>query len=235
MAIPEPSEIALSNARIMDEIRPFLQDKDLRIVAKGPSAKYVRGALGVNQAVWFTDRTFLFMNDFVGFFGIESIIPEIRYIFMPDFPHSTDLKSYYAATANPNKDYRFVARHILRLGFTGKFYIYQIQTSYNMHNQRVFLSESSTDIPIALLSERFNFTCVHTYGYRRGDGYHPFMNGIIDQIDSSIYADNETKTLVDVYKATSAQMPLVYLQPDVPGVMAPLVWYKDTVINFTVH
>ena len=188
----------------------------------------MRGALGVNQAVWFTDRTFLFMNDFIGFFGIESIIPEIRYIFMPDFPHSTDVKSYNASTANPNKDYRFVARHITKLGFSGRFYIYQLQTTYNAHGQRVFLSESSTDIPIALLSERFNFTSIHTYGYRRGEGYHPFMSGIIGQIDSSVYADDETKSLVDAYKANLAQKPLVYLQPDEVGVIGSWLGTRST-------
>jgi hypothetical protein len=186
--IPEPNEIIENNAKIVEEIKHRFEGQSLAIVAKGPTAKYVRHAVGINQAVMLTDRTFLFMNDFASFLGIEDIMPEIKYIFLPDYPHSPDAAHF--SRPNKEKDYRVACRMYTNLGFTGKFYVYQIQTTFNAHEDDIFFnSDSSTDIPIQFFSRHFNVSSIHTYGYKRGSGYHPFIEVIKANVEGAEHSE----------------------------------------------
>ncbi len=209
--IPEPSDIPHSNAQIIAEIKHHFEGKSLVIVAKGPSAKYVKHAVGINQAVLLTDKTFLFANDFPSFMGIETIIPQLKYVFLPDFPHTSDVA--HLRKANRDKDYRFTCRQFAKLGFTGKFFVYQIQTSFNTKTEETLQSVSSTDVPVRLLIRHFNISSIHTYGYNRGPGYHPFMDLVKGNMMLTKY-DNETAPLAREILAYFEDQKISYLDPD---------------------
>ncbi len=212
--IPGPADIARNNAQVISEIRHHFEGKDLVVVAKGPSAKYVKHAVGINQAVILTDMTFMFMNDFSSVLGIERVVPELKYVFVPDYPHTSDLE--HMMIPNLSKDYRFVCRRLAKLGFTGKFFVYQIQTSFNSQNEETLRSESSTDVPIQLLSRYFNVSSIHTYGYKRGQGYHPFMDLVKAEIGRTKY-DEETAPLANRILEVFESVGINYLEADAGG------------------
>ena len=209
--VPLPKEIERNNERIARDIKGRFENKDLVVVGKGPSAKYVDHAVGINQAVVMTDLTFLFMNDYTSFMGIENILSEIRYIFLPDYPHTTDLAHW--ERVNKAKDYRFACEMLVRLGFRGKFYIYQIQTSLNRHTRATLFSYSTTDVAVQLLTRLFKVASVHTFGYRRETGYHPFMEMIKGRMRRTPY-DNETAPLAARVLETFDDIGINFTEPD---------------------
>lgn len=176
------NSIRQNNEAILAEVAPYFQDKDLTIVAKGPSCTFQENGVGINQAVAFTNLTFLFMNDFFSLFGIEHLLPKIKYVFMPDYPHSHNVE--HLEKSDKDFTYKDALRYMEYFNFTGKTFVYQIQSTFSKHKLYRFDSDTTTDIPVSLLTRHFRMKAIHTYGYGMGTGYHP---SIISLIKKSLY------------------------------------------------
>jgi 3,5-epimerase/4-reductase len=157
-----------NNYMIIQEIKKnFININTITIIAKGESAKYIDDAIGINQGIIFTNKKYLFMNDFVSFFGIEEYIQDIKYIFIPDYPHNGE-------DAYSNLTYKNVIRYLKKYNFQGKLFIYQIQTSLSelKFNNYTFNSCSSTDISIKFFNKFIQINNFKLYGVGKGSLYH---------------------------------------------------------------
>lgn len=160
--------IEKNNNIIIEEIKEEFKNIDsINIIGKGESARYINNAIGINQGIIFTNKKYLFMNDFVSFFGIEEFIKDIKYIFVPDYPHD-------GGGVDINLTYKNVVRYLKKYDFNGKLFIYQIQTTLSDFKFKDFLfeSKSSTDIPITLFNKFIGINNFELYGVCKGPLYH---------------------------------------------------------------
>lgn len=179
--------IEKNNIQILNEIKCFFHSNNIRstiIVAKGPSSCYIEEAHAINQGLLFTNKMFVYMNDFHSIFGVEEHIKDIKYIFIPDTPH---IYGY------PFKDISFIffLDYLKKYEFQGNVFIYKIQSSllpvFNFFKPYVFYSESSTDIPIQLLHRFFGIQNFNTYGYKLHN------SGLYHEKFHSMYMDDKSR------------------------------------------
>lgn len=126
-----------NNKFIIEELqKKFEGFNSLNIVGKGDTAKNLKSeynTIGINQSLIFTNREFLFMNDFESLFGIENLISNIWYLFLPYYPHVNCGKQVVKFTE--------FLEFLKIYNFKGKLFIYQLNTSkekgklkdYNLH------------------------------------------------------------------------------------------------------
>ena len=140
----EYSDIEEQNEIVISELKSYFgHKKTITLVGKGETAQYIEeDAIGINQALMFTNHKFLFFNDFEALFGIEYTFPDIEYIFMPDFPHIDNC-------ANISFSYKNAIEYLKKYGFKGKTFIYQLYNTprpyrkkikYNLHGQTTTFS-----------------------------------------------------------------------------------------------
>jgi hypothetical protein len=161
-------DIINNNQIIINELKKYFYDKNtIKIIGKGETAQYINDAIGINQAVIFTNFNFIFFNDFENIFGIEKYLSKIKYAFFPDYPHVN-------AKSNKNYNYNNVINYLKKCNFNGKIFIYQIQTSLSNYALKnfSFKSCSSTDIPIQLFNKFLNIKNFELYGVNKGNLYH---------------------------------------------------------------
>lgn len=161
-----------NNIKILEEMKNFIiKDENINIVAKGPSSKYIENGHAINQACIFTNKKFVYMNDFHSIFGIEKYIKDIKYIFIPDTPH---------VYGHPYKEITYIdfLNYLKLYNFNGNVFIYKIQTSklplFPYFKKYLFNSISTTDIPIQIINRFFNINKFITHGYKMSDSslYH---------------------------------------------------------------
>jgi len=117
--------IIKNNYQIIGELKEYFKDiNTITINGKGETAKYDSNALGINQAIIFSNKNFMFINDFISMFGIEEYIKNIKYVFCPDYPHT-------GHNSEENMTYNNVLSYLTKYGFTGKVFIYQLYTSFS--------------------------------------------------------------------------------------------------------
>jgi hypothetical protein len=176
--------IMRNNMAILSEIAPIFNNSDVIIVAKGPTSigvnlSNVNTVVGINHAIASTNLNYMFANDFPSFFGIEHLLPKIKYIFMPDYPHSTEENRL--CKANKNFTFMNAVHYLTHFGFKGKVFVYQLHTSFTKvskssdfsHSVLEMISATTTDVAISLLDHFFHVNSIHTYGYGLGKGYNP--------------------------------------------------------------
>lgn len=128
-----------NNQTIISEIKEIFKGKDsVTICAKGPSVQYSDdpNAVGINQGIIFTKRRFMVCNDFEAFFGIEDLLKEVDYIFMPADIHMR-------VKPNPNFTYKQTIEYLRQFNIKCKFFIYRL---HSVRHKYFFPSCSSTDI-----------------------------------------------------------------------------------------
>ena len=222
-----------NNFVIIEEIKKH-NLKNMNIVAKGPTAKYVKNGIGINQAIILTDYKYIFVNDLSSFFGIEDKIKNIKYIFLPDYIHIFE---------TPNKDYKLdtIIKFLKYYNFSGKLFIYQIQTTlsdYKLNNKFIMNSKTTSDIPVQLLSQFIKFKTIHTYGYKMGHGFTKHLktilnfNNIIKNINK-IEDDILKNKLIEVlnyfkkYSTTAKNKTYITIKPNKTGI-------NDTIANIKI-
>lgn len=164
-----------NNFVIINEIKKH-NLTDINIVAKGPTAKYIKNGIGINQAIILTDYKYLFINDLSSFFGIEDKIKNIKYIFLPDYIHIFE---------RPHKDYKLdtIIKFLKYYNFSGKLFIYQIQTTlsnYKLNNRFIMNSKTTTDIPVQLFTKFFKIEKINVYGYKMGHGFTKHLKTLLN-------------------------------------------------------
>lgn len=201
----ELEQIYIQNDKIIREIQNNYNTSEINIIGKGPSATYIvnKFAIGINQGLIFTNGEILCMNDFQSLFGIEHLIPKIKYIFMPYHIH---------VYANSSHDftYKNVLEYLYNYKFTGKFtgkvFVYFIQTTLidrNILNPKYYMEVvCSTHSAINICHKFLNPTVLNTYGYKNGPGYHPDICTLMNNIYfSNIYKPlNRYKKYYDFIK-----------------------------------
>ena len=105
----------------------FLNSKKrICIVGKGLSSQQLNQDnfdlyIGIKHAILLLkQKDILIMNDLEGILGCEKIIPELKYVLCPYFPHKERV-------ANKNYTYKFIQKHLDRYKFTGKMVLYNIE------------------------------------------------------------------------------------------------------------
>jgi len=156
-----------NNKHVLEILKRELKDdNEINIVAKGPSCKYIANAHAINQGIIFTNKKYLYLNDIHSLFGIEHLIKDIKFVFFPDYPHIN-------CRSNQSVTYLTVIKYLKKYNFNGNVFIYKIQTSPSKFLNNYFINVStSTDVPMNLLSLFLNKKIFHTYGWKRGRGYH---------------------------------------------------------------
>lgn len=157
-----------NNNFIINELKKkFISTKEMNIIGKGISAKYISNGIGVNQSIIFTNKEFLFLNDYVSFFGIEEYIKEIKYLFIPDYPHDG---------SKPQNDFNYINifKYLKTYNFSGKIFIYQIETTLSNKTLDEFKFNSccSIDIPIYFFNKFINIKKFNLYGIGTSNLYH---------------------------------------------------------------
>ena len=222
--------INTNNFVIIDEIKTH-NLTDMNIVAKGPTAKYIKNGIGINQAIILTDYKYIFVNDLSSFFGIEDKIKNIKYIFLPDYMH---------IFGRPNKEYKLdtIIKFLKYYNFSGKLFIYQIQTTlndYKLNNKFIINSKTTTDVPVQLFPRFLKFNSIHIYGYKMGPGYTKHLETILDynyifkninKIDDDILKTKLTK-LFNYYKNRRVKITYNSSEPNKTGI-------NDTIYNIKV-
>lgn len=181
-----------NNYYIINEIKKkYINTKEIDIIGKGTSAKYKTNGIGVNQSIIFTNKEFLFLNDFVSFFGIEEFIKDIKYIFIPDYPHN-------GSQAIKDLNYIHVFEYLTKYHFKGKIFIYQIQSTLSDYilDEFKFHSFSSIDIPIYFFNKFMNINVFNLYGIGTSHLYH---KDLLNINFTNIKNDENMKVLFDKY------------------------------------
>ena len=151
-----------NNIRVLSKLEKELREIDtIKIVAKGPNSCYVEEGHGINQAVKLTNKKFLYMNDIHSFYGIEDILCDVSYIFMPTFPHT--LPNFQPSIF---VSYIKIIEYLKEVNFKGEIFFYEIQTTpFNLLSEFSFISKTTTDIPIILYSRYLNKNKFELYGF----------------------------------------------------------------------
>lgn len=156
-----------NNEYVINELRHFYKnEQSITIIGKGETATYIPNALGVNQAIIFTNCRFLFLNDFESIFGVEHLLSKVEYIFCPDYPHCNQ-------HASLNNTFLKIFKYTQQYGFNGKMFIYKIATSKSNALQQYELQTSTTTHIIIDFFNRFlNIRHFIFYGISMGTSYH---------------------------------------------------------------
>ena len=186
------SIIKHNNNIIINEMKENFKDYEkITIIGKGETAKYIEDSIGINQSIIFTNKKYLFMNDFESLFGIEEYIKDIKYIFFPDFLH---------INTEPSKDFNFknVILYLNQYNFKGKIFIYQIQTTLSEKklDEYNFDSRTSTDIPIFIFTKFINIKKYELYGCGKSVLYH---KDLLNLNFSYINSDEKHKEYFNCY------------------------------------
>ena len=171
-------DIDSNNKLILEELREYFKKHDtITIIGKGDTAQYKTDidAIGINQALIFTNCKFLFINDFESLFGIENLIKKIKYLFLPDFPHCK-------MTPLNNFTYKDVYAYINKYEFTGKFFVYQLHTTLNRQTQFKNIpfipSAATTHTATEFFSKLLNKKKFTFYGINKTKLYHPDLKNL---------------------------------------------------------
>ena len=177
-------EIYNQNRKIIQEIKKNYNVSKIHIIGKGPSATYIPNefTIGINQGLIFTNGEILCMNDFQSLFGIEHLIPKIKYIFMPYQVHVYNHPIF-------DFTYKNVLEFLSEYNFTGKVFVYFIQTTLieksELNDDFYFNVECSTMSAIKICNRFLNDSILYTYGYKNGAGYHPDIATLVEKTYSS--------------------------------------------------
>lgn len=162
--------IIKNNKLITNELIEYFKDYNkITIIGKSETAQYVENAIGINQGLIFTNHKFLVLNDFESLFGIEKYINEIKYLFIPDFPH-TFCKSDINFTCID------LINYLKKFNFNGKIFIFQIQNKFNkgkLPKEYVYSAETTATVALKIFHNILNFNDFELYGINRGSIYHP--------------------------------------------------------------
>ena len=188
----EFDQIFIENEKIISEIRDNYDISSIHIIGKGPSAKYIKDkfAIGINEALIFTNYEFVLMNDLQSFFGIEHLISNIKYIFVPYYIHV-----YHRP--DENFTYKDTLKYLDKHNFKGKVFVYFMTSSIPFlkkkniinYNRYFFIDEYSAGTAVKIFNRFFNKAVIHIYGVNNGSGYHP----IIAKICNDLYIQNNNK------------------------------------------
>lgn len=157
--------IRRNNEIIISELKKQYNDiDDITIIGKGVTATYIPDAIGVNQAMLFTNKKFLFFNDFESMFGIEHLLQYVEYIFCPDYPHCNQIvKDNYYKSLNYAKQF----------GFNGKVFIYRIASSKSNELLKYTMTTSTTThIIIDFFNKFLGIKNFKFYGVAISTSYH---------------------------------------------------------------
>lgn len=167
-----------NNKLIIEELQDYFKNHDtITIIGKGDTAQYKTDidTIGINQALIFTNYKFLFINDFESLFGIENLIKEIKYLFLPDFPHCK-------MAALKNFTYKDVYKYINKYKFAGKCVVYQLHTTHNKQTQfgniPFIPSAATTHTATEFFSKVLNKKNFTFYGINKTKLYHPDLKNL---------------------------------------------------------
>ena len=175
--------IEYNNYYLYQELKNILKNTtELTIVGKGPTAKYVENGIGINQAMIFTGKKYVFFTDFQSLFGIEKYFKDIKYIFFPDYPQAV-------CCMDKNINYITVIKYLKKYGFKGKIFIFQTHTTLANNKIRAFRFKynNTVVIPLKFFSLFFNIKKYNFYGIGVGEGYHKELS----KLDFSISYTNQ--------------------------------------------
>lgn len=113
--------IHYNNEIIISELKEIFKNYEhMNIVGKGDTAKFIdtENTFGINQALIFTNHKYSFMNDFESLFGIEHLIKDINYLFIP----------FHLCIYAGKKHIKFTeAFDFLKMyNFKGKIFVYEL-------------------------------------------------------------------------------------------------------------
>ena len=174
MPVSEQYEIIVkNNEHVLNLLNNELRDQDeINIIAKGPSATYMIDAHTINQSLIFSNKKFVYMNDFESLLGVEDFIKDIKFIFFPEYPHLGTL-------ANPKANFIDFIDYLKLFNFTGNIFIYKhelrtLKPELSYLDKYEFNSMTSTDLPVFILSKFFDKKKFNTYGFKKGpdNAYH---------------------------------------------------------------
>jgi len=219
-----------NNYIIIDELKKkFKHHNSINLIGKGETAKYIDDAIAINQSLIFTNKKYLFINDFVSLFGIESYIKDIEYIFFPDYPHL----GYMPRSIDFN--YKNMIKYLDKYNFKGKIFIYQIQTTFSniILNEFKFESTTTSDIPLRIFNYFLKINNFELYGCGIGVLYHTDLKNIDF---SSIANDNKYKKYYDSYISKYYEIfndkTTNYLENDMKNRMLKIGKVLDIKLNF---
>lgn len=147
-----------NNQAIISEIKEIFKDKaEVTICAKGPSVRHSNdpNAVGINQGIIFTNKRFMVCNDFEAFFGVEDLLKNIEYIFMPADIHMR-------VKPNPHFTYKQTIEYLRQFNIKCKFFIYRL---HNVGHKYFFPSCSSTDIAWTFFRKFIGISKHNTLGH----------------------------------------------------------------------
>tara|TARA_B100000886_G_scaffold292382_1_gene218196 strand:- start:3218 stop:4045 length:828 start_codon:yes stop_codon:yes gene_type:complete len=162
------NKIKQNNLNIINELNDKFKGCDrISIIGKGSTAKYIKHGIGINHGLIFTNKKYLFMNDFEALFGLEEYIKDIDYIFFPDFPHIKE-------KSRENFNFISVVLYLNKYNFKGKIFIYQIHTTFCpiILDKYKFFSKTTTDIAITFFNKFLGIKYFELYGCGLTKLYH---------------------------------------------------------------
>ncbi len=206
-----------NNYYVYSELKEKFKNKnEIKIIGKGPTAKYIDDAIGINQSIIFTNKKYMFFSDFAAIFGIEKYYKDIEYIFFPDYPQA-------GCCMLPEINYITVIRHLKKNGFIGKILIYQTHTTLAKRKIRAFRFKynNTTIIPIKFFYMFFGIKKFNMYGVQKGEGYHPDLYNLDFSIsynspehtkyikDAERFLKDNLNKSTSVYKKNSFYLDLI--------------------------
>jgi hypothetical protein len=153
-----------NNENVIKKLKDELKnEKEINIIAKGPSTIYCENGHAINQALILTNKKYVYMNDFNSVLGIEEYIKDIKYFFMPFYPH---LFGYVV------NDFTYIdfIEYLRKHNFNGNVFIHQINNELNIKklNKYRIKTATSTDLPSYIISNFLKLNCIfNTYGYKK--------------------------------------------------------------------
>lgn len=192
-----------NNYEIIEELKQIFKGKEsVNVCAKGPTARHILNdeCIGINQGLIFTNKRFLIINDLQSIFGIEHMLKDVEYLFIPDYPH-------IMGACLPEKDFRWAIRVLMNFNIKCKIFIYHIQTTRTKKrdNNFFFHTNSTTEMSFQIFKRFLNINDFETYGYKMGNKnmYHSEFEKLdylqcLDVIDESY--KNEIGNLARIYK-----------------------------------
>lgn len=184
----EFENIKKNNEIVINILRENLKnEKNINIISKGPTAKYCNNGHAINQALILTNKKYVYMNDFHSLLGVEEYIKDIKFFFVPFYPH---IFGY------PFKNFTYLDfyKYLKKFNFNGYLFIYQINNEFNIPclNKYKINTITTTDVPAFIISKILNLKDIVfcTYGYSLNSngipqmkGYHPIFREIYDNFN----------------------------------------------------
>lgn len=108
-------------------------------------------------------------------FGIEHLIKDVQYFFVPDYPHNDNLP-------NKNFTYKHVLKYVTKYNFGGKTFVHQIQTTKNKQskfkNIPFINANTTTHVAAHLFSNLLKIKTFDFYGINKTKIYHPDLKNL---------------------------------------------------------